>query len=217
MVGAPLPKVKRRTLKDAAGRSKVIASARQKFAPDYLAQRARDVRDHVMANAARFKLPPSLVVSVIHNESAFNPRAQSPVPAFGLMQLVPSTGGRDAYRFVFDDDKSPSPDYLFQPASNVELGAAYLHILDNRYLAAVENPESRLYCVISAYNTGAGNVAKSFGAGRNVKKAAVRINAMQPDKVYEHLKGNLPYRETRLYIEKVVRGMKRYAGWDQPS
>ena len=214
---APPSKVERRTLTDGAGRSKVIASAKKTFASDYLQQRAQDVRDHVLSNAARFKLPPSLVVSVIHNESSFNPRAQSPVPAFGLMQLVPSSGGRDAYRFVYGDDKSPSPDYLFQPAANVELGAAYLHILDTRYLAAVEDPESRLYCVISAYNTGAGNVARAFGTGRRVKHAAPRINAMQPAEVFEHLRRNLPYRETQLYIDKVARGMKRYASWDLPS
>lgn len=219
VVGAPLPasKPERRTLTDGAGKSKVIKSAKRKFAADYLQQRAEDVRDTVMANASRFDLPPSLVVSVIHNESAFNPRAQSHVPAFGLMQLVPSTGGRDAYRFVHGEDKAPSPDYLFRPDANVELGTAYLNILDNRYLAAVENPESRLYCVISAYNTGAGNVARAFGAGRKVKVAAATINSMQPTQVYEHLQGNLPYRETRLYIEKVVRGMKRYEGWNRPS
>lgn len=217
VVGGPLPQPESRTLIDGAGNSKVIKSATQKFAPDYLQQKAEDVRDTVAAYASRFSLPQSLVVSVIHNESSFNPRAQSPVPAFGLMQLVPSSGGRDSYRFVYGDDKAPSPDYLFQPDANIELGAAYLHILDNRYLAAVENPESRLYCVISAYNTGAGNVARAFGAGRKVKLAAATINTMEPQRVYEHLQGNLPYEETRRYIKKVVGGMKRYAGWDRPS
>lgn len=217
VVGGPLPEPERRTLTDAAGNSKVIKSAKKKFVPDYLQQKAEDVRDTVVANAGRFKLPPSLVVSVIHNESSFNPRAQSPVPAFGLMQLVPSTGGLDSYRFVHGEDKAPSPDYLFQPAANIELGAAYLHILDSRYLAAVENPESRLYCVISAYNTGAGNVARAFGAGRKVRLAAATINTMEPQQVYEHLQGNLPYEETRRYIVKVVGGLKRYAGWDRPS
>ena len=81
----------------------------------------------------------------------------------------------------------------------------------------MEHPESRLYCVISAYNTGAGNVARAFGAGRKVKVAAKRINAMQPREVYEHLRVNLPYDETRRYIDKVVRGMDRYASWDRPS
>ena len=214
--GQSLP-ASRRTLIDAAGNRRVIKSGGQSFAPDYLAERAEDVRATVLANASRFRLPPSLVVSVIHNESSFNPRAQSHVPAFGLMQLVPSSGGRDSYRFVFGEDKAPAPDYLFQPAPNVELGTAYLHILDTRYLAAVEHPESRLYCVISAYNTGAGNVARAFGAGRKVKVAAKRINAMQPREVYEHLRVNLPYDETRRYIDKVVRGMDRYASWDRPS
>ena len=41
------------------------------------------------------------------------------------MQLVPTSGGREAYRKAKGQDVAPSRDYLFDPANNVELGTAY--------------------------------------------------------------------------------------------
>ena len=78
------------------------------------------------------------------------------------MQLVPTSGGRDAYRKAKGEDKAPSRDYLFNPENNIELGAAYLNVLTYSQLDNVTDLVSREYCVISAYNTGAGNVFKTF-------------------------------------------------------
>jgi len=37
--------------------------------------------------AARFQLPPALILAVMHTESSFQPWARSPKDAMGLMQL----------------------------------------------------------------------------------------------------------------------------------
>ncbi len=50
--------------------------------------------------AGEFKLDPALVMSVIYNESRFNPLAKSYVPAYGLMQIVPKSAGVDAIQFL---------------------------------------------------------------------------------------------------------------------
>ena len=153
----------------------------------------------------------------METESHFNPRARSHIPAFGLMQLVPSSGGLDAYHYVYGEKLVLGPEYYFNPDQNVELGTAYLDLLLTRYLRAVDNEESRTLCAIAAYNTGAGNVARSFSGGTSVRGAAPLINALEPKAVYEHLIANLPYEETRNYVKKVTKARERYRALDQPS
>jgi membrane-bound lytic murein transglycosylase C len=172
--------------------------------------RAKAYADRIVAEAERRELESSLVLAVIQTESAFNPMARSGVPAYGLMQIVPKTAGLDATEFVYGKQTLLAPSALYNPDQNIELGAAYLWILNNRYLKKIEDPLSRYYCVIAAYNTGAGNVAKAFTGKRNVNQAAKIINKMTPEQVYNHLVKNLPYDETRNYLKKVVRRAEGY-------
>ena len=187
------------------------------FAVDYLSESAQRYQNQVIEEANRRGLPPSLVYAIMETESHFNPRARSHIPAFGLMQLVPSSGGLDAYHYVYGEKLVLGPEYYFNPGQNVELGTAYLDLLLTRYLRAVENEESRTLCAIAAYNTGAGNVARSFSGGTSVRGAAPLINALEPEAVYEHLIANLPYEETRNYVKKVTKARERYRALDQPS
>jgi len=119
-----------------------------------------------------------------------------------MMQLVPSSGGREAYRHAKGRDEMPTREYLFDAENNIELGTAYLNVLFDRQLDYVANPISREYCVISAYNTGPGNVLRSFSRDRVT--AVNSINGMEPPGVYEHLRLKLPYEETRQYLVRVV-------------
>jgi membrane-bound lytic murein transglycosylase C len=131
------------------------------------------------------------------------------------MQLVPSSGGTDAYTFVLGGKKSmPTPEYLFRPIENVELGAAYLHLLHYRYLDGIRDPASRIYCVIAAYNTGPGNVARAFTGRASVEAAEAAINRMSSEQVYQTLVAKLPYDETRVYLAKVRRDMELFREWD---
>lgn len=152
--------------------------------------------------AEQYRISPSLVFAVIRTESNFNPYAVSSAPAYGLMQLVPTSGGREAYRKAKGKDVTPSRDYLFDPANNVELGTAFLNVLMFNQLENVEHSVSREYCVIAAYNTGAGNVFRTFS--RNRTTAINQINDLQPAGVYDQLRQKLPYEETRHYLEKVT-------------
>ncbi len=152
--------------------------------------------------AEQYRISPSLVFAVIRTESNFNPYAVSSAPAYGLMQLVPTSGGREAYRKAKGKDVTPSRDYLFDPANNVELGTAFLNVLMFNQLENVEHSVSREYCVIAAYNTGAGNVFRTFS--RNRTTAINQINGLQPAGVYDQLRQKLPYEETRHYLEKVT-------------
>ena len=197
---------------DLKGGKKLALYVRFSMVPNFESSQARKYRPLVEKYAAKNKLSPSLVFAIIRAESNFNPFAVSPAPAYGMMQLVPASGGREAYRRVSGRDETPSRDFLFDPGNNIELGTAYLGLLFDERLDDVANPVSREYCVISAYNTGAGNVLRAFSADRVA--AVNRINSMQPPAVFEQLRLHLPYKETRRYLVKVVNFRRQFLSFE---
>lgn len=161
--------------------------------------------------ARKERVSAALVMSVMHTESYFNPVARSHIPAFGLMQIVPESAGLDVTEYLAGQARLMKAAELYQPEKNIQAGSAYLHLLYYRYLKAIDDPVSRLYCSIAAYNTGAGNVAKAFTGRTRVSDAARKINRLQPQQVYSHLRKHLPYKETRDYLEKVTSRMALYS------
>jgi membrane-bound lytic murein transglycosylase C len=168
-----------------------------------LIKKAQQFKQSVDVYASKNEINKELVYAVIHSESSFNPMARSHIPAFGLMQIVPQSAGVDTYHFLYGEKKLLSSTYLYNPTNNIKIGATYLHIVYFKYLRHIKDPLSRLYCAIAAYNTGAGNVARSFIGSNNIKKASEKINTLTPDEVYKHLMRNLPYNETKHYLQKV--------------
>lgn len=182
--------------------------------PDHLRIRGEKYLASVRSQSGRFDISVPLAFAVIHTESYFNPKATSPAPAYGLMQLVPRSGARDAYRYVYGEDTILPPDYLYVPEKNVELGCAYLGLLKNRYFKDVKDPTSALYCAVAAYNTGAGNLSRALAGTPRIQPAVDRINTMEPEELYTYLRGNLPYEETRDYVQKVRDRMSLYTEWE---
>lgn len=175
---------------------------------DYENRQAQRYAASVDRHAKQFGVSKSLIYAVMKTESAFNPFAVSSAPAYGLMQLVPETGGRDAYQMVKGYAHTPSKDYLFDADNNIELGTAYLNILDQRYLARIEHPLTREYCIIAAYNGGAGNVLNMFSKDR--AKAPDVINSLSPAEVYRRLRDEHPRDETRRYLVKVLEARREF-------
>ncbi|PLX70984.1 MAG: transglycosylase [Denitrovibrio sp.] len=193
---------------------KPVVSLKVKLPEDTYQKSAAKVKPYVEKYAKEFNVNPALVMSVIYNESRFNPLAKSYVPAYGLMQIVPKSAGIDAIAFLEGEKRVLAPSYLYDAENNIKVGAAYLHILYYRYFKGVNDPLSKLYCSIAAYNTGAGNVAYAFnknnGGRYSVKRALPEINSMAPSQVYKHLKTNLRYDEAKRYIVKVTEKIKDY-------
>ncbi|MBW7888854.1 MAG: DUF3393 domain-containing protein [Bacteroidetes bacterium] len=196
------------------GVKRVVIGVQFALVPNHLKKRAEEFRSKVLSETDKNNIDATLVFAVMHTESYFNPKARSTAPAFGLMQLVPKSGARDAYLFVHREDKLVTAEYLYIPENNIELGAGYLTKLLTIDFKGVKDPKSRIYCAISAYNTGPGNVAKAFTKDkRSVPQALPKINAMTSDEVLKYLKENLPFEETRKYVGTVSERMGLYNEW----
>ena len=176
---------------------------------DNLSKNAAVYKDYVEQYSKKFEIEQPLIFAVMEQESYFNPKAKSWVPAYGLMQLVPTSGGYDAYKYVYKNDWIPTPSYLYIPHQNIELGTAYLRILMNQF-ASVKNPECRRLCVIASYNTGAGNVSRAFTGNTNLKMAIPIINEYSYQQLYEYLTNMLGSEEARKYVSGVSRRREKY-------
>lgn len=171
---------------------------------NYLLTRFNQVKPFVKQFAEKYDVEPALIVAVIHVESYFNPKAVSPANAVGLMQLVPSSGGLEAYAYVYGKKKKPTYNELINPNINTELGTAYLHILMTRYFDNINNDDNKRYCTIASYNTGVGNVSLTLTGTKSYTKACKKANEYkQPIVLYNYLTKNLKYEEARKYLKKV--------------
>lgn len=101
-------------------------------------------RSEIQTAAAEFNVDPALVRAVIHAESAFNPKAISPVGAQGLMQLMPGTAQELGV-------KDP-----LEASENIRGGVDYLAKMLKRF-----NGDTRL--ATAAYNAGPGAVGRYRG------------------------------------------------------
>jgi membrane-bound lytic murein transglycosylase C len=201
---------------DANGTRKNVYYVSFSMINSHLDKRALQYAATVRRHSEHTQVSRSLIYAVIKTESAFNPYAVSSAPAYGMMQLVPSSGGREAYRKAKGEDVMPSKEYLFDANNNIELGSTYLGVLlQDSPLREIRNPVAREYCAIAAYNTGPSNVFRAFSVAKSSRdrqdEAIDRINAMRPDQVYDALRTKLPYAETRGYVVKVVEAKKLYA------
>ncbi|MGC8120252.1 lytic transglycosylase domain-containing protein [Marinobacter sp. VGCF2001] len=108
--------------------------------PLFLTPFEREIR----TAAAEFDVDPALVRAVIHAESAFNPKAVSPVGAQGLMQLMPGTA------------RELGVDNPLEATQNIRGGVDYLARMIKRF-----NGDVRM--ATAAYNAGPGAVGRYKG------------------------------------------------------
>lgn len=129
-----------------------------------------------------FNVDPALVFALIRQESKFLRRAESPVGARGLMQLMPRTA-----RFISDGTPyGGRRNQLFDPEINLTLGQNYL-----AHLMSIGNVGENLFLITAAYNGGPGNVARWQREIRDENDPLLFLES-------------IPKRETRQFVERVL-------------
>lgn len=137
----------------------------------------------VNSQAQDKRLDPYLVLSIMRQESVFDPDAVSPAQAHGLMQLLPSTASRVS-------GITPETDLpLFDPTFNVQTGTTYFRQLLDRY-------RDNFVLAVAAYNSGEDAVDRWLR----------RYPGLAPDEFVEHIS----YRETRNYVRHVMQNYRIY-------
>lgn len=162
----------------------------------------------VQKSSKQYNIDESLIYAIIQTESSFNPYAVSHANAYGLMQIIPRTAGKDVFERIKSRDDQPTKQYLFDPENNIDTGTAYLHILKTRYLKTVANSTARHYAAISAYNGGASNVFKTFNSDRT--RAVNIMNQKNSQQIYDDLTKNHSSEESRNYLYKVNNYEKKF-------
>jgi soluble lytic murein transglycosylase len=112
----------------------------------------RAVAQAIVEESIRYEFDPVLLMSVIQNESSFNPEMRGALDEIGLMQLRPATAEWIAAKFKLRYTGSQA---LYNPVVNIRLGAAYLAYLREKF-----DSHAQLY--LAAYNMGARNVASAL-------------------------------------------------------
>lgn len=169
---------------------------------------ARRYESWVMQFARDFRVSPALVLAIMETESNFDPKAVSRSKAKGLMQIKPNSAGRDVYKYIDFKFGAPSDAELFDEASNIRMGTAYLSLLKYEYFAEIRNPEIKEMIAISSYNGGLSTVWRLFGA--TPEEAVAKINRLRPQQVYRTLRYEHASDETRRYLDKVLQAKNRY-------
>ena len=137
-------------------------------------------KELVEMRAAELQLDPLLIYAVMMQESEFDEKAVSTAGAVGLLQIMPSTGEMIAKKL---SHRSFTGDSLFEPYTNISFGAWYLKTLIARF-------NGNLPLAIAAYNAGPNAVDEWLK----------RWGEFDMDEFVE----NIPYPETKKYVEKVL-------------
>lgn len=208
-------KITKSDIKEKTIANKKILSVEVPMVDDYLMVLAKKYEKDVIKQAKRFNISPSYIYSTIQTESSFNPFAISPAGAYGLMQIVPKSAGVDAYYGLYGEKKILSPEYLYEPTNNIEIGSKYIEIIQNRYLSGIKNKNSLDYCTAISYNAGIGNLYRAFGK-KSKKEAIKEVNLLTAKEVFDKLKTSKKLiDEANNYIRKIVKNRKNYISFDK--
>lgn len=147
----------------------------------------------IQAWSQQRQLNPLLVTALMRQESRFEPKIRSSAGAIGLMQVIPSTA--DWILGQIGESNSDLDTKLETPSENIKLGTWYLDYTHQEY-------SNNSMFAVASYNAGPGAVADWIARGYG-----------DPDVFVE----NIPYNETKGYVEAVFGGYWNYLRLYNPA
>jgi soluble lytic murein transglycosylase len=123
---------------------------------------------------------------LIRQESEFNPKVVSHANAYGLAQVLPSTGREISRKLSLPGFRASM---LFTPDVNLRIGTFYLRSMLDRL-------QGKLEATLASYNAGPNRVARWLSWG----------NFEEPAEFIE----TIPFDETRNYVISVLRNAQLY-------
>ncbi|WP_067709161.1 murein transglycosylase [Erwinia sp. ErVv1] len=127
-------------------------------------------------------LPISYAMAIARQESAWNPKAHSPVGAAGLMQVMPATAQHTVKSYSLPGYSNSSQ--LLDPETSIQIGMQYLESVYQQF------GENRIFSS-AAYNAGPSRVRTWLG------NSAGRLDAVA-------FIETIPFSETRGYVKNVL-------------
>ena len=140
---------------------------------------------YVKKYAVEYNVYDLLIYSIIKAESNFNEKANSHAEAIGLMQLMENTAIETCESI---DGKTITEDELYQPEVNIKIGTYYFSTLLSKY--------SNIGLALAAYNAGMGRVDNW------IKEGTIKADGSDLE--------NIPFKETNLYVRKVLNIYEKY-------
>jgi soluble lytic murein transglycosylase len=147
--------------------------------------------DIVKSESAKNNLDPYLVLSLIRQESEFDPTVVSYANAYGLMQLLPASGKQLAHEEGISHFETFQ---LLDPAINIRLGTRYLREMLDKFGGVQEY-------ALAAYNAGDSRVVDWQSAG--------------PYHGMDEFVESIPFTQTRDYVEAILRNEETYRAIDR--
>jgi soluble lytic murein transglycosylase len=133
----------------------------------------------IQREARARSLDPYLIAALIAQESTFDPKIRSAANAWGLMQVLPSTGRRIARQIGIRNFTTAS---LTNPETNLKIGTYYFSRLVQQF--------GGTYYALASYNAGENRI--------------VRWKAERPGIDEDEFIDDIPFPETQNYVKRIL-------------
>jgi soluble lytic murein transglycosylase len=142
--------------------------------------------DLIRRYSAEHQLDPYLIAALIAQESTFTEDIKSPANAYGLMQLLPSTGRQ--YARMLGLTRRFSISLLTTAEPNIKMGTAYFADLVKQFGGA--------HYALATYNAGPNRVARWIAERPGIER--------------DEFIDDIPFPETQNYVKRVLGTAEEY-------